>query len=96
MILFQTEVGSFVHCVKLIFVRQAKIGICLILAHCCLGLGTLDSSHALLYSRNPDWLTLSGRLGSSPALPGAVLQHEGADVCHRECHSKPEATQQGD
>lgn len=33
--------------------------------------------------------------GAGPALPGAVLQHEGADVCHRECHSKPEATQQG-
>jgi hypothetical protein len=33
--------------------------------------------------------------GAGPALPGAVLQHEGADVCHRECHSRPEATQQG-
>jgi hypothetical protein len=33
--------------------------------------------------------------GAGPALPGAVLQHEGADICHRECHSKPEAAQQG-
>jgi hypothetical protein len=32
--------------------------------------------------------------GAGPALPGAVLQHEGADVCHRECHSQPEATRQ--
>jgi hypothetical protein len=32
--------------------------------------------------------------GAGAALPEAVLQHEGADVCHRGCHSKPEATRQ--
>ena len=33
--------------------------------------------------------------GAGAALPGAVLQHEGAVICHRECHNKWEQARQG-